>query len=639
LQPRIKTRIALKPASLNPRLITPTKVQSGGSTYSTPVTGIPFSVERAFFILRWLIIGIALIIQLYAAGNAKGPEQVVRALQLTALVAIYNGLFLAMRYQFTSPRSRVLISLLDAGVISLSIGLSGGIYSSFLVLIYLVVLEASFIYNASNALTFTAATGGMFVAATMFIGGQPWNELNLTIAMTEVMAMFIFVSVGSSMVKALEQQREVARREKEFSAQLNHQVKALSALNRLSERLNASLDLEELMQKTVEALPRALEVDACVAFLTERNQVDEWKVSTSWYGVDEAYEPMDNDNREGIQAGPLVLSQPELQAVVEQGEILRFSQEAGQEAVIVVPLRAGEQEFGALALLRQNGPAFNDSDQELLAALGRQMSLLIRNARLYELERQNVIRLQELEQLKSDFLSVVSHELRTPLTSIKASTILMLSQPLDEISDTEAKLLRNIDRNTDRLNGLVSDLLDVTKLQNGRIKLTLQPLNLAEVIQDVVASMRPLTDRRGQQLQVQLLTELSPLLADRRRLEQILTNLISNANRYTQQGGEIRVIVSYNQDSITVAISDNGPGIDSAEHELIFERFYRSTSSQASKTGTGLGLTIARSLVELHGGKIWVDSAPGKGSSFFFTLPAQTQASQSSERFLVGYKN
>ncbi len=635
MQPRLKTRIALRPTrSKQLPFMSSGRIESQKSKIVSPIdNSLPFSIERVFYILRWIVIGLALMLQLYVVVDSKTPEPLVRALQLTSMVAVSTGFTSFMRSRMRTVNARIILSTLDAAIIALAIGLSGGIYSPFLVLVYLVVVEASFFFTAGSALPFTALVGVMFVTATLFINRQTWDELHLTIVMSEVMAMFVFVSVGSSMMRALEQQREVARREKALSAQLNHQVKALTALNRLSERLNASLELEDLMQKTVESLPAALEVDACVAFLTNLTSEGEWGVTSAWYGVDEAYEPVEQDTREGIQAGPLVLSHAELMAVIEEGRSLQLQQENGQEAILIVPLRWSDQESGALALMRQNGPAFDESDQALLSALGRQMSLLIRNARLYDLERQNVARLQELEQLKSDFLSVVSHELRTPLTSIKASTILLLSRPVDDMSEAEAKLLRNVDRNTDRLSSLVSDLLDMTKLQNGRLKLSLLPVSMEEIMLDVVATMRPLTDRKQQSLQAEITPKLPSVLGDRRRIEQILTNLISNANRYTQAGGSITVKIGQEAGKLQVSVADNGPGIELREQELIFERFYRATSNQSSKTGTGLGLSIARSLVELHGGRIWVESKPGQGSTFYFTLPLQSQAEQ---RLLTG---
>jgi signal transduction histidine kinase len=192
-----------------------------------------------------------------------------------------------------------------------------------------------------------------------------------------------------------------------------------------------------------------------------------------------------------------------------------------------------------------------------------------------------------------------------------------LTQP-DQPLSTAQRLLRNIDRNTERLSSLVNDLLDMTKLRNGRLKLALQPVNLADIAADVTATMRPLTDNKNQTLDIQIQPGLPAVYADRRRVEQVLNNLLSNAYRYTPKNGSIRLTVEERNHRILVVISDNGPGIPLAEQELIFERFY---SSHTAKGGTGLGLPIARSLVELHNGVLWVESQPGVGSSFYFTLP------------------
>ncbi len=645
-QPSPKIRIALLP--VGPAL--KERIRAAG------VTGrdldVPFSVERVFFLLRWLVVGLGMAIGLYVAGsNSGGVTQIAHVLQMAGLMAIFTGLFGGLRYYFTSEQGRTWIAILDAVAVAVVIGLDGGIYSPFQFLSYLIIAEAALIFSASNILSFTALVSVLYAGAVLLISGQKWTELTITIVMSQVVAMFIVASVSGSMVRAIKHQRDLARREQALSAQLNHQVNALSALNQLSERLNASLDIEELMRSAMEALPAVLDVDACVGWLAERDENGGWQPASVWYGIDDAFKPAENDLREDesdlIQVGPLVLSRADLDKVLETGLPLRFPlpqslpeentettepaesllEEASESAVLIVPLRSDNEPNGALALLRQAGPAFDTSDQELLAALGRHLSLLIKNARLYEMERQNVARLQELEQMKSDFLSAVSHELRTPLTSIKASNILLMSQPADDVSPTALTLYKNIDRNTERLNGLVTDLLDLAKLENGRLRLSLRPTQLAEVVNDVVASMRPLTDNKGQTIQTDLPLSLPSLNADRRRLEQVITNLVSNAHRYTPRGGHIEVQVCEKAGEVLLYVRDNGPGIEPSEQKLIFDKFYRSQSQQSSKTGTGLGLAIARSLVELHGGRIWVESTPGMGSVFCFSLPKETVSS------------
>ncbi|MDB5079597.1 MAG: hypothetical protein JWP00_1521 [Chloroflexi bacterium] len=637
----LKPAHRLTPAGWRSRLPTSQNFNSAIPEASQLI--IPKSLERVLFLLRWLVTGLSLAIQLYAAGGSGDMANIARALQFTALAAVYNSFFFVLRYNITRREPRIWLAVFDAAVITVLIGFGGGIYSPFIFLLYLIIVEASLLFTPSGVLTYTAVVAMFYATLTMLLPGQKWDELNITIVLSVVLGMFIWASICGAINHAFEQERALVRREKDLAAELNRQVVALSAINRLSEQLNASLDLEELMQSTVKALPDALAVDACVAFLASRAGARGWDLGPVWYGIDEDFEPpAENDlalaslapNK--LRVGPLVVDRADIETLLVDGTILRFSAgllaENGEleslpalagSAGLMVPLSLAEGHGGALVVLRQDGPVFNESDKEILAALARQLSLLANNARLYELERRNVARLQELEEMKSDFLSTVSHELRTPLTSIKASIILMLTQP-DQPRSTAQRLLRNIDRNTERLSSLVNDLLDMTKLQNGRLKLACQPVNLADIAADVTATMRPLTDNKSQTLTVQVQPGLPAVYADRRRVEQVLNNLLSNAYRYTPKNGSIRLAVEVRERQALVAITDNGPGIPLSEQELVFERFY---SGNSGKGGTGLGLAIARSLVELHNGLLWVESQPGKGSSFYFTLPLASTAS------------
>lgn len=628
----------LKPAGWRSRLPGPQEAGRAADAEEAQLV-IPVSLERVLFLLRWLVTGLSLAIQLYAASGSGDWQNIARALEFTALAAVYNGFFFLLRYNTTGRQARIWLAVFDAGAITVLIGFGGGIYSPYIFLLYLIIVEASLLFSPSGVLTYTAVVAMFYATLTMLLPGQQWNELNITIVLSVVLGMFIWASLCGAIGKAFEQERALVRREKDLAAELNRQVVALSALNRLTERLNATLDLEELMQNTVKSLPDALAVDACVAFLASRDDSEDWRLGPVWYGIDEDFEPSGEAEKVlpgKIRVGPLVLDRADLETLLEEGNVLRFSSstrgDTGEDGVqssaligsagLVVPLNLAEGHGGALAVLRQDGPAFNDSDKEILASLARQLSLLANNARLYELERRNVARLQELEEMKSDFLSTVSHELRTPLTSIKASIILLQTQP-DTPRSTAQRLLRNMDRNTERLSSLVNDLLDMTKLKNGRLKLALQPVNLAELAADVTATMRPLTDNKSQTLEMQVQPHLPAVYADRRRVEQVLNNLLSNAHRYTPKNGAIRLSVAEKDGQLAVAISDNGPGIPAAEQDLIFERFY---SGHTGKGGTGLGLAIARSLVELHNGRLWVESQPGLGSTFYFTLPLATAA-------------
>jgi signal transduction histidine kinase len=288
------------------------------------------------------------------------------------------------------------------------------------------------------------------------------------------------------------------------------------------------------------------------------------------------------------------------------------------------PLALAQGAIGFIWLARYRGPAFLQTETSLLAVMGQQAALAVRNARLHMLEKRTVVELQAAEQAKTEFLSTVSHELRTPLTAVRASAGLLLDSEADRLSPNQLRLIRSIARNTDRLSNMVTDLLDMARLQSGRLPLTCELIDLHPIIRSCVANLRPLMDRKEQVIDIQFPHDLPRVMADRRRVEQILTNLLSNAHKYTPRGGQMAVAVAHEGTSVVVTVTDSGPGVPGEERDLIFRRFYRgATVRRGEPSGAGLGLAVAKSLVDLHGGKIGYRDATGGGSEFFFSLPEQ----------------
>ena len=240
-----------------------------------------------------------------------------------------------------------------------------------------------------------------------------------------------------------------------------------------------------------------------------------------------------------------------------------------------------------------------------------------------ELELANK-KLKELDQLKSDFISVVSHELRTPLTSIKAFTELIMMKPR-MTGERRNRLLSIINNETDRLARLINDILDLTKIEAGKLSWHVTLVSLSEIIQNSVTSMQSLADNKSLSIIMNVPTSLPRLYGDRDRLIQVITNILSNAVKFTNDGGTIS-INAFTEDGprhqILVKISDTGVGIPSRDFDVIFEKVRRSGDVLTTHAeGTGLGLAITKQIVEYHGGRIWAESTPGKGSSFSFTLP------------------
>jgi PAS domain S-box-containing protein len=231
---------------------------------------------------------------------------------------------------------------------------------------------------------------------------------------------------------------------------------------------------------------------------------------------------------------------------------------------------------------------------------------------------------RELDRMKTEFVSQVSHELRTPLTAIKGFTDLMLDGDAGELSDEQSEYLAIVKSNADRLVALINDLLDVSRIEAGRIQLKPEAVDVGGVLGSVLATMRPLADAKRQRMTLSVEDGLPQAWADRDRLVQVATNLVSNAHKYTQEGGSIDVSAARAGDFVNVAVRDDGMGIAAEDVARLFSRFFRVDSSLTREIGgTGLGLSIVKSIVELQGGAVTVDSEPGVGSTFAFTVPIE----------------
>ncbi|HEX2171640.1 MAG TPA: response regulator, partial [Dehalococcoidia bacterium] len=228
----------------------------------------------------------------------------------------------------------------------------------------------------------------------------------------------------------------------------------------------------------------------------------------------------------------------------------------------------------------------------------------------------------EVDRMKTEFVSLVSHELRTPLTSIKGYVELLLDYEVGDLNEDQIEFLQIVRSNSDRLVALINDLLDISRIEQGRVELHRAPLDLSAVLDQAVTTLRMAIAEKDQQLTIELPADLPPVDADPDRLTQVLTNLISNAHKYTPAGGRIGVSAEVGGDRVAVRVADTGIGLTPTERDQLFTKFYRAHNPAAQGIGgTGLGLAITKSIVELHGGRIWVDSEPGHGSTFHFTVP------------------
>jgi signal transduction histidine kinase len=235
--------------------------------------------------------------------------------------------------------------------------------------------------------------------------------------------------------------------------------------------------------------------------------------------------------------------------------------------------------------------------------------------------------LQRLSELKSQFISVAAHELAKPLTPIRGYVEMLLDGDFGALNDKQRQRLEVVERSAGRLRSLTAQLLDVNRIEAERVDLVLQPADLAALVEDLVAEFKPQLEAKSQSIVLNISPDLPLALIDETRTAQIITNLLSNAHLYTPEGGHIVVSVTpaESEGFLRVSVADNGMGIEAEDQEKLFTRFFRAGSAtQAQAGGAGLGLHIAKSLVELHGGRIWFQTEPGEGSTFHVTVPLVT---------------
>jgi signal transduction histidine kinase len=278
--------------------------------------------------------------------------------------------------------------------------------------------------------------------------------------------------------------------------------------------------------------------------------------------------------------------------------------------------------MGALTVWRKEAGSFSPEVVNLLQTFATQSALAIQNARLFREIEKKGHQLELASKYKSQFLASMSHELRTPMNAVLGYTRMLLMNVYGELPEKVRDVHQRIDKSGRHLLGLINDVLDFSKIEAGQLALAINPYSVKDVIQAVVASTQSLAAEKNLALKIAVPADLPAVSGDERRISQVLLNLVGNAIKFTD-AGEVSIDAAATDGALEVSVSDTGPGISAADQENIFEEFRQaegSTSAQR-KGGTGLGLAIAKRIVELHGGKIWVESEVGKGSKFTFTLP------------------
>ncbi|MGO4598270.1 response regulator [Terrabacter sp. 2RAF25] len=298
---------------------------------------------------------------------------------------------------------------------------------------------------------------------------------------------------------------------------------------------------------------------------------------------------------------------------------------AGWRSLVAIPLTRPDRVVGALVVRRKSTGAFSAETCELLVAFASQSAVALTNARLYQQLEQQSVELADASRHKSEFLASMSHELRTPLNAVIGFSEVLLERMFGELNERQEDYLQDIHSAGRHLLALLGDILDLSKIEAGRMELDLTTFPM----DDVVAQALSLVRERAALHSIDLVLDaqpLGPVTADELRLKQVLLNLLSNAVKFTPDGGTVEVRAWREGRDLQVTVSDTGIGIDPSDQERIFDSFQQGERTASSVEGTGLGLTLSRRIIELHGGRLWLTSAPGRGSTFGVVIPQPERA-------------
>jgi GAF domain-containing protein/anti-sigma regulatory factor (Ser/Thr protein kinase) len=414
--------------------------------------------------------------------------------------------------------------------------------------------------------------------------------------------------------------------------ELAKSVEELRALGDVTQAVNSTLDLQTVLS-TIVAKAAQLSGTEAGTIYTFDDITQEFELRST-YGMDDALiaairtrhirigDPVGVGQAAAMRAPVQVADLNDEPA----SELLEVVVRAGFRALLIVPLLGPDRIVGALVVRRKEPGEFPKSTVELLETFADQSVLAIQNARLFREIEEKGRELEVASKHKSQFLANMSHELRTPLNAILGYAELMLDSIYGEPSEKMRTVLERLQSNGRHLLGLINDVLDLSKIEAGQLTLSLNDYSLGDMVHGVVSAVEPLAAEKRLAFTAQVAPDLPSGHGDERRLSQVLLNLVGNAIKFTDKG-EVAVRVSVTNGAFTVAVCDTGPGIPMVDQAKIFEEFQQADSSiTRKKGGTGLGLSIAKRIIEMHGGRIWVESEPGKGSTFYFTLPVRVEA-------------
>ena len=414
------------------------------------------------------------------------------------------------------------------------------------------------------------------------------------------------------------------------TADLTRSVEQLTALGDVGRAVSSTLDLETVLTTIVSRAVQLSELDGGVVFeYDEAAEEFVQRAAAETGGVlAEARRGVRYRKGEGALGRTAITLEPvQVPDIIVRGaydsRVRENLIESGIRAILAVPMVRDNRLIGCLVVSRNRSGDFPAETIEMLRTFATQSALAIQNARLFRELADKSHQLEVASQHKSEFLANMSHELRTPLNAIIGFSEVLGERMFGELNEKQAEYLKDIHASGTHLLSLINDILDLSKIEAGRMELELTDFDLPQAVDNALTLVRERAGRRGIALHTNVDERLGEIQADERKIRQVVLNLLSNAIKFTPEGGRIEVGAVPKDGFVEVSVSDTGVGIAPEDQEAVFEEFRQVGTSAAKQEGTGLGLALCRKFVELHGGRIWVKSQVGAGSTFTFTIPVR----------------
>jgi signal transduction histidine kinase len=535
---------------------------------------------------------------------------------ITVLSAVLSGIELG---RTTRAWARALLIALDAaatvGFIAVFSYQAGEPYRS----LYLIpIAEAALRFGLVGGVLAGAVMTGSTIAIDVIGPGLQWRTAFARV-LVGVLAGLVIGRLRDTIGSERRQVELRAAEAERLRDELGHRVDVLETANRCARALGSSLELDEAFGAFIRELRALVPFDRTAIVLVEGDTAT--TIATAGRGAEEIFPPGYNGPIGGsvlerVLDGHIVVRRDLADREYPEDEQLLA---LGLRSELVAPLLLGARTIGMLSLSRERTGAFSEDEVELVALLGRLVATAVQNIRAYEAERRRVEELARLSQLRADFVSLVSHELRSPMAAVIGAARTLQDRWRMLSATQRESFLALIGDETSRLAALVGDVLDTSRIEAGTFSYRFEEVDLGRLVDEAVETA--VLAQQEVRVTAAIHGTLPVIHGDGARLRQVLGNLIDNAVKYSPEGGEVRVSAGAGNGAVRIEVRDDGPGIPRDQQTRIFEKFGRVDVPGASKPGTGLGLFIARSIAEAHGGSLDVNSGAEPGTTFTLTLP------------------